>query len=154
GKNGTKIVAMLTSGRDVQEEAIEFQQKWNGLTDAQVMGVETANDAMARLHTAGQGFANMLAADMAPLFEIMAKDTLAMADSLERMDSFTKGMAESIAMGAGDLQDYWELFSLLSDLPSKTWKLDFSGAADVLDRAFTFDKGPQKYMELLQRRVQ
>ena len=101
GRSGAEMVALLTAGRDTIEESVGFHQRFNNLTDAQILGVEAANDAWGRVHTATKGITNTIAVEMAPLVESMAKDMLGVTAEVESMTAFAQRAAEFFSTSYG-----------------------------------------------------
>lgn len=77
GKGGADFVSTLEAGRGTIEESVAFQQRWNSLSDAQVLTVEAANDAWGRIGIAAEGVSTTLAAEMAPAMLVFAEHLLA-----------------------------------------------------------------------------
>jgi hypothetical protein len=128
GKSGADIVTTLTSGADVLEESIAFQEKWNGLTEAQVLGVEAANDAWGRVSFVVDGLTNKLAAEMAPLFGMMADDILGAADGFDQVDAAISRATDSMAILYGFTFDLITATESWGSVISRIAGGDFVGA--------------------------
>jgi hypothetical protein len=156
GKAGADIVPILNAQADALAESLAFQEKWNGLTDAQVMGVEAANDAWGRVYFIVDGLTNKLAAEMAPLFGMMASDILGVADGFNSVDAATRKATDSMAMLYGFTVDMITAADTLAGVLAKIASGNFAGAGiaigGMMDSAGK--AGAEALKELYKRRAE
>jgi hypothetical protein len=152
GRQGAEMLQLLSAGSDTLAESIAFQEKWNSLTDAQVLGVEAANDAWGRLQTVATGVTNTVAAELAPVFEMMFKDVMDIADEFSSINDSAKGWAESITMGVGDLKDMAKATKMAADAIRNPAKFAAETSWSDIANTFDFSSGERDYMRLMQRR--
>jgi hypothetical protein len=156
GKAGADMVSTLNAGVDVIAESVAFQEKWNGLTDAQVLGVEAANDAWGRVFFMVDGITNKLAAEMAPLFGMMAGDILGVADGFNEVDAATRKVTDSMAMLYGFTVDMITATDTLAGVLGKIASGNFAGAGiaigGMMDGAGK--AGAESLKELYKRRAE
>lgn len=137
GKSGIEMVTTLEGGRDAISEAVEFQNKWNGLTDAQVVAVGASNDAWDRISVVIDGISTKLAAEMAPAFLVIAESVLQTASELDSIDEAMQMVVNTSAYYIGQLKDIAELFIAMPMM-----------LTGVGDTSFAFDlSSGQKAME-------
>jgi hypothetical protein len=110
GKSGIEMVTTLEGGRDAISEAVEFQNRWNGLTDAQVVAVGASNDAWDRISVVIGGIGTKLAAEIAPAFLVIAESVLQTASEIDSIDEAMQMVVNTSAYYIGQLKDIAELF--------------------------------------------
>lgn len=108
GKSGGDLASTLGKGSGALQEAINFQLKWNSLTDAQTLAVGANNDAWERVSDVIGGVSSKLSAEMAPAMLLIAQHALGVADSWESVDQFIKNSVTGAVIMAGYLKDATE----------------------------------------------
>lgn len=140
GKSGTELVSTLDQGADSISEAIDFQQQWNSLTDAQLLAVGQNNDAWDRINVAIEGVSTKLAAEAAPAMLLIADYLLGSADKASSLDGFMRGVVGTSTFLVGQFNDVLDAATGIWTVLYKTATMDFTGAAESLKEAVTFDK--------------
>lgn len=98
GRGGAEVVAMLQGGSDAIREAVEFQQRWNSLTDAQTMAVEEYNDTLNRVNVIIQGITQTFVAELAPAITIVLRDIIKLAESFDGQSITIRDITDQLVM--------------------------------------------------------
>jgi hypothetical protein len=154
GKAGTEFVDTLSAGRTAIEESAAFQEKWAGLTTAQTLGVEANNDAWGRISTIVGGVSTKLAAEFAPVMQLVADYILEGADSFGTIDTTIKGVVDTSVYMVGVFKDVYELVNVTNTVLQKMTMLDFSGAGDAVKDALDFGSGEKALKALYDKRFE
>ena len=105
GKSGADLASSLGAGSESLQESIEFQQRWNSLTDTQIAYVAANNDAWDRVSIVVSGIANTLAAESAPAMLLIAEKALGLSNSMGDVDKFAKDSVTNFVVMTGVLHD-------------------------------------------------
>jgi len=139
GKSGTELVSTLEQGSEAIQEAIDFQQKWNGLSDEQTTAVGMNNDAWDRVSIIVEGISTKLAAEFAPAMNVIADYILDSSDGFTDIDGAITMVVDNTVMFVGFLKDAYELATVTHRMLEDIVTLDFSGLVDGVSEALTFD---------------
>lgn len=151
GRSGAGMVSVLDAGGSALEEAVAFQEKWNGLTQAQVLGVEANNDAWGRVNTMVDGITTKLAAEMAPVMQQVADTILGAGEGFDSIDRFAHMAADQVVILYSSLKDVVDILVGIVEAKRQLQRFDFSGAADTL-RAATESDVQKNLLDLYARR--
>jgi hypothetical protein len=154
GKSGTDFVDTLSAGRAAIEESANFQEKWNSLTLAQTMGVESNNDAWGRVFVMVEGISTKLAAEFAPAMELIADYILDSADGVVGIDDAIRATVDTTVYLAGVFKDIYELATVTQTVMHNIATLNFSGAVDGITAALDFSSGEQALQALYDKRFE
>ncbi len=110
GKSGTEMVSTLEGGRDAIGESVDFMNKWNGLTEAQIAAVGASNDAWDRIGVALDGISTKMAAEVAPAFLVISESVLSTLTGVESLDANMQFVVNTTAAYLGQLKDIAEIF--------------------------------------------
>ena len=97
-------------GRDAIEESVDFQNKWNGLTDSQVIAVQASNDAWDRIGVIIDGTSTKLSAEFAPAFLVIAESVIGASSGVNSLDEGMQMVVLTTAGFLGNLKDVAEIF--------------------------------------------
>lgn len=154
GKGGAGIVDTLMSGRDAIEESAAFQERWNSLTDAQALGVETNNDAWGRVFFIVEGLTNKLAAEFAPAMQLVADYLLDSVDGATGVDESIRAIVDTTVYLAGTAKDVYEVLTLWHKTLYRITTLDFSKSIDDVKAAMDFGSGERALQALYDKRLE
>jgi hypothetical protein len=128
GKAGNEIVPLLDQGSDAIRDSVEFQQKWNYLTESQTTAVAANNDAWDRIGVVIEGASIKLAAEFAPAMLLIAESILGIADSAENVDGYITTTVDSIVYMGGSLKENLHLLQDTAIVAGKLASFNFVGA--------------------------
>lgn len=152
GKSGTELVSTLDQGSAALQESIDFQQKWNSLTDAQVTAVGMNNDAWDRIAVVIDGISTQLAAEFAPAMLLVADELLGIASSATDVKSSIQTIVEDTVYFVGTLKDAVELLAVVQSTVNAIAGGDMQAAGDRIADAFTIDQGMEFVNSYYQKR--
>lgn len=154
GKQGADVLLMLQEGRDAIQENVEFADKWNRLTEGQVIGAEEYGDAIDRIGVVWSGIANIVGAELAPVITIFAEELLGVYDSWEDVEGVVQGAVDNVVYIAGWIKDIKDVTDLWVTSMYRVVTLDFSGLADDINEAFDFNTADEYLTRVQQRRFE
>ncbi len=140
GKSGIALAAALRESPDQLQEAYEWAQKNLGLTQEQVEAVGRSNDAWDRINALVETFFQQLAAEAAPAVEAVAKEILAIIDSMGGIKKITETLITEAARWAGWFKDIYELVTAIQVSLGDLSRLDLTDPVGQLEKAFQFDQ--------------
>jgi hypothetical protein len=144
GKSGVDMVSTLESGRDVISESVDFQNKWNGLTDAQVVGVQASNDAWDRIGVVIGGLGTKLSAEMAVPMKLIAESVLNASGGAKKLDENMQLVVLTTAYYLGQLKDIGEMFIAMPMM--------MAGMGSATGAAFDFSSGQRAMNAVIDER--
>jgi hypothetical protein len=154
GKSGTDFVDTLSAGRAVIEESAAFQEKWNSLTVAQTIGVESNNDAWGRVFVMVEGISTKLAAEFAPAMQLIADYILESGDGVVGIDDGVRAVVDTTVYLAGTFKDIYELVTLTHTTLHNIATLNFAGVAEGVNAAMDFTSGEKALQALYDKRFE
>lgn len=154
GKSGTELVSTLDQGSASIQESIDFQQKWNSLTEAQLVAVGANNDAWDRVGVLVEGISTKLAAEFAPAMLVVAETILSTSDGFESIDETIKSTVDTTVYLVGVLRDALELVTVYQTTMVKLASGDFSGAVSNIGSAVDFSSGEKALQAVYDKRFE
>ena len=154
GKQGADVLLMLQEGRDAIQENVEFADKWNRLTEGQVIGAEEYGDAIDRIGVVWSGIANIVGAELAPVITIFSEELLGVYDSWEDVEGVVQSAVDNVVYIAGWIKDIKDVTDLWVTSMYRVVTLDFSGLADDINEAFDFNTADEYLTRVQQRRFE
>ena len=154
GKSGPELVAMLQNGRDAIQSSVDFSERWNSLTETQVISIEQMNDTWNRIQTIIDGTTNKIVAEFAPAITLIGEKLLGSAESWEKQGSLITEIVDMSVYFVGVLSDVNDLLQLQQRTMFRIAALDFTGIGEDWKQAFTFDGGDRMIADLEAKRRQ
>lgn len=154
GKSGADMVDTLMAGRDVIDESTRFQERWNSLTDAQAVGVESNNDAWGRVFFVIEGLTNKLAAEFAPAMQLIADYLLDSVDGATGVDEGIRSVVDTTVYLLGVSKDVFEVLTLWHKTLHRISTLDFSSITNDVTEALDFTSGDKALQALYNKRFE
>ena len=154
GKQGADVLLMLQEGRDAIEESVAFADKWNRLTEGQVIGAEEYGDTVDRIGVVWSGIANIVGAELAPVLTLVGEEMLGVYDSWENVEGVIQDAVDNVVYVAGWIKDIKDVTDLWVKSMYRVVALDFSGLADDINQAFDFDTADEYLARVQQRRLE
>ena len=105
GKSGADLASTLGEGSDALGSSVEFADRWLGLTEQQVAMIGTNNDAWDRISIVVEGITQKVAAELAPVMELVATEILGMAEGMTGIDEMIRSAVDATVEWAGFLAD-------------------------------------------------
>ncbi len=137
------------------KEAMDFQEKWGKLTDAQVAGVGNLNDSIGRISVIIEGVTNKVAAELAPAFQIVTDSILDGAKNVDGIDFAIRNAVTTATILAGTFMDGYEVLDEIAKRWTALHTGDFKGLTKPLeDSVLSLDKARGAYFELEKNREQ
>ncbi len=155
GKQGADVLLMLQEGRDAIEENVAFADKWNRLTEGQVIGAEEYGDTVDRISTVWQGIANIVAAELAPALTLMGEDMLTVYDAWKDVEGTVQDAVDNAVYLAGVIKDIKDVTDMFYNGMYRVVTLDWSGFKnDFKEAFFDFDTADEYLVRVQQRRFE
>ena len=154
GKAGADLASTLGQGSDSLESSAEFAEKWLGLTEQQVAMVGSNNDAWDRVFIVVEGVTQLVAAELAPVMELVADALLGVSGNLEGADQFISAWVDGMVSFAGAVYDANELVTAIGSKLTAAASLDFEGMTKpISEAAKTFDTADNWLAQLESKRA-
>jgi hypothetical protein len=154
GKSGTELVSTLDQGSSSIQESIDFQQRWNSLTEAQLVAVGANNDAWDRVGILVEGISTKLAAEFAPAMLVVAETILSTSDGFQSIDETVKSTVDTTVYLVGVLRDALELVTVYQTTMVKLASGDLSGAVSNVGSAVDFSSGEKALQAVYDKRFE
>lgn len=154
GKSGQEMVPLLDQGSEAIRESVEFQQKWNYLTESQTTAVAANNDAWDRIGVVIDGISNKLAAEFAAPMLVIAESVLGTAEGLTSVDQTIRDVSDSTVYLAGVFKDIFEVVTITQATLARIARLDFTAATDGLREAVDFTSGEKALQAVYDKRLE
>lgn len=153
GKSGSDLASTLGQGRDALESSMGFAEKWLGLTEEQVAAVGSNNDAWDRIGVVIEGVTNMVAAELAPVMELVADAILSGTDGFSTLDENIRAAVDFSAQVYGHFYDTFEVVAHIASKLEAMASLDFAEAAKAAPASvMEFDTAEKLLAELEKKR--
>ncbi len=150
GKGGAELASTLGKGREELEESLGFAEKWLSLTEQQVQMVGANNHAWRDVSVIVTGITNTVAAELAPVMQLVAESILRTADGLGDVDTAIRSTVDATAQWAGDFLDGMELTLEVAKKLQALRSLDVNELTKFDPEAFQLDSG-ERIIENLNR---
>ena len=105
GKSGADLASTLGDGSEALGSSVEFAEKWLGLSEQQIAMIGTNNDAWDRISIVVEGITQKVAAELAPVMELVGTEILGMAQGMTGVDEMIRAAVDSTVQWAGFLYD-------------------------------------------------
>jgi hypothetical protein len=137
-EEGSKLVNTLRGGPEALAESIGFADQWLSLTQAQAKQVENSNDAWGRVNALATGMWRQIAAEAAPVLEVIADEILAFADGFGGTQEIIPTIVDGMLIVAGVLFDLVEASMTFQRVWHSIAMLDFEGAGKAIQDGADF----------------
>lgn len=154
GKSGTELVSTLDQGSATIQEAVDFQQKWNSLSEAQITAVATSNDAWDRIGIIVDGVSTKLAAEFAPAMLVVAETILGSAENFGSVNETVTSVVDTTVYLVGVLKDGFEVITLWNNTLYNIATMNFSGVAEGFKEAMDFSSGEKALQAVYDKRFE
>jgi hypothetical protein len=154
GKQGADVLLMLQEGRDAIEENVAFADKWNRLTEGQVIGAEEYGDTVDRIGVVWSGIANIVGAELAPVLTLVGEEMLGVYDSWENVEGVVQDAVDNVVYVAGWIKDIKDVTDLWVKSMYRVVTLDFSGLANDINEALDFSTADEYLTRVQQIRYE
>lgn len=142
GKQGASLVLSLRAGKEsLQDMQGWLEQTGNTLTTAQTEGIQIANDQWARMQMITQGLYTQLAAEVAPVIQVIAETVMAGSNEFSLMKDYIRPVIDNTVYFAGVLYDAYEMSQLLQTTLRNIVTLNWTGVAEGIESALDFGTG-------------
>lgn len=152
GKSGLKIAAAFRESPEGLREANDWLQKNATLTAQQVEQVGAANDAWDKTSAKITGIFQKIAAEVAPLLQVIADDVLEFADGFEHVEGWAKQTVDVVAQLYGIVKDIFEIVTSPAFTVGNLLEGDFKGAAKTIKEALKLDGAIEAQADLVKAR--
>lgn len=150
GKQGAGLVSSLREGKDsLQDMQSWLDQTGMNLTQAQAEGIGLANDAWARMQMITTGLYTQMAAEIAPVIQVIAETIMGGSDGFMQIKDYLRPIVDNTVFFAGILYDAWEMSRLLQTTLNDIVTLNWGDVGEDIQSAFDFGTG-QRNVEALQ----
>ena len=154
GKQGADVLLMLQEGRDAIQESVDFADKWNRLTEGQVIGAEEYGDTVAQIGVVWSGIANIVGAELAPVLTLIGEEMLGVYDSWDDVEGVVQDAVDNFVYIAGWIKDIKDVTDMWMKSMYRIVTLDFSGLQDDINAAFDFNTADEYLTRVQQRRFE
>lgn len=141
-EEGAAFVSTLRGGpAAIQDSIVAADQLGLTLSQAQAKQVESANDAWGRTQQIMTGVFRQLAAETAPVFEVIADSINEFSVGFAGWQDYIRPAIDGLILAGGLVWDLGEAWHALTRTISSLLALDFDGAADIMRNAMDFGTG-------------
>ena len=154
GKAGNEMVPLLDQGSEAIRDSVEFQQKWNSLTESQTTYVAANNDAWDRIAVVIDGISTKLAAEFAAPMLVIAESVLGTADGFTTIDQTVRDVVDTTVYLSGVFKDIFEVVTITQATLGRIARLDFAAATDGLRDAVDFSSGEKALQAVYDKRFE
>ncbi|GAB5402799.1 MAG: hypothetical protein Aurels2KO_10300 [Aureliella sp.] len=139
GERASALVNTLRAGPEALQETVLWADKMGlSLGQAQAKQVENANDAWGRVQVIATGVWRQIAAEAAPVLEVIADEILAFADSFGGTQEFLPTIVDGMLILSGVVFDLVQASTVFSRIWVAIGTMQFSDIGEAIKDAADF----------------